>query len=335
MMRENRNSRSLGVIFHPSFPPSTLAEYAQRAEEAGFNELWLWDDCFLPGAFSASAIALAATTRLKVGIGLLPVPAHNPLFAAMEITTLACTYPGRFLPGFGHGVRSWMEQIGSAPPSQLQALEETLAAVRGLLAGEMVTRHGSWVNLEQVQMDLIPPTVPQIYVGGIRAKTLRLSGRMADGTILTSQSAPEYIRWAVAQIEVGMAETARSVHRVAVYQDVKISPDRETARSAARRALAERLPWDDVKLDAIGIREEVAGFMRRYKSVEERARNIPDAWLDAFAAAGSPDEVAEGIHRRFEAGADTVIFQPLNGDPECLDEYIRYLKPLRQQVEKA
>jgi alkanesulfonate monooxygenase SsuD/methylene tetrahydromethanopterin reductase-like flavin-dependent oxidoreductase (luciferase family) len=75
--------------------------------------------------------------------------------------------------------------------------------------------------------------------------------------------------------------------------------------------------------------------MQRYQSVEERACNIPDAWLDTFAAAGSPDEVAEGIHRRFEAGADTVIFQPLNGDPECLDEYIRYLKPLRQQVEKA
>lgn len=334
MTRINQKSRSFGVIFIPSFPPSTLAEYAQRAEEVGFDELWLWDDCFLPGAFSASAIALAATTRLKVGIGLLPVPAHNPFFAAMEITTLACAYPGRFLPGFGHGVRSWMEQIGSAPPSPLQALEETLSSVRALLSGEMVTQHGSWVNLEQVQMSLTPPAVPPLYVGGIRAKTLRLSGRMADGTILTSQSAPAYIKWAVEQIESGMSEGRRSVHRVAVYQDVKISPDRETARAAARRALAERLPWDDVKLDAIGIREEVADFMRRYQTVDEIARNIPDAWLDAFAAAGSLEEVAEGICRRFEAGADTVIFQPLNGDPQCLEEYARYFKPLRRLVEE-
>jgi alkanesulfonate monooxygenase SsuD/methylene tetrahydromethanopterin reductase-like flavin-dependent oxidoreductase (luciferase family) len=326
---EQKKSPSIGVIFHPSFPPSSLAEYARRAEVAGFDELWLWDDCFLPGAFSASAIALAATSRLKVGIGLLPVPAHNPLFAAMEITTLAGAYPGRFLPGFGHGVRSWMEQIGSAPPSQLKALEETLAAVRGLLAGELVSQRGTWVNLEQVRMEMIPSSAPPIYVGGIRAKTLHLSGRLADGTILTSQSSPQYIRWAVEQIHAGMAEGGRRNHRVAIYLDVKVDPDRQSARAAARRALAERLPWDDVKLDAPGIREEVADFLRTNKTMEEIVRNIPDAWVDAFTAAGAPDEVAEGIISRFDAGADTVIFQPLNGDPDCLEEYIRYLKPLR------
>src|SRR4051794_4293835 len=98
---------SLGVIFHPQFPPETLADYARRAENAGLAELWLWDDCFLPGALTAAATALAVTERLKVGIGLMPATALNPLFAAMEFTTLARMYPGRFLPGLGHGVDRW------------------------------------------------------------------------------------------------------------------------------------------------------------------------------------------------------------------------------------
>ena len=63
---------TFGVIFHPTFPPETLVDYARRAESAGFDELWLWDDCFLPGALTSAAIALSATQRLKVGIGLLP-----------------------------------------------------------------------------------------------------------------------------------------------------------------------------------------------------------------------------------------------------------------------
>src|SRR5512137_585369 len=154
---------SLGVIFHPKFPPETLADYARRAESAGFNELWLWDDCFLPGAFTSAAIALAATHRLKVGIGLLPATAYNPLFAAMEITTLARAFPGRIMPGFGHGVGTWMTQIGAAPKSSLKALAETVAAVRRLLGGEMVTAHGEQVNLEQVQMQLTPAEVPPLY----------------------------------------------------------------------------------------------------------------------------------------------------------------------------
>src|SRR5450432_1152485 len=104
---------AIGVIFHPRFPPETLADFARRAEEAGFDELWLWDDCFLPGAISAAAIALANTRRIKVGIGLLPATVHNPMFAAMEITTLTRAFPDRLLPGFGHGVESWMKRIGA------------------------------------------------------------------------------------------------------------------------------------------------------------------------------------------------------------------------------
>ena len=60
-MNKNVTRPALGVIFHPRFPPETLADYARRAEAAGFDELWLWDDCFLPGAFTSAAIALAAT----------------------------------------------------------------------------------------------------------------------------------------------------------------------------------------------------------------------------------------------------------------------------------
>ncbi len=34
---------TLGVIFHPTFAPETLPEYARRAEAAGFDEVWLWE----------------------------------------------------------------------------------------------------------------------------------------------------------------------------------------------------------------------------------------------------------------------------------------------------
>src|SRR5512138_2593926 len=139
---DNSSSKpAIGVIFHPRFPPETLADYARRAEAAGFDELWLWDDCFLPGAFTSAAVALSASQQLKVGIGLLPVKAYNPLFAAMEITTLARAFPGRFMPGFGHGVDVWMAQIGAALKPSLRAIKETVTGVRGLLNGEMVTIH--------------------------------------------------------------------------------------------------------------------------------------------------------------------------------------------------
>lgn len=318
---------SIGVIFHPRFPPETLNEYARKAELAGFDELWFWDDCFLPGAFTSSAIALAATQRIKVGIGLLPATAYNPLFAAMEITTLARAFPDRLLPGFGHGVGSWMTQIGAAPKSSMSTLAETVNAVRQLLNGEMVTTHTADVYLDQVQMQLIPEVIPPLYIGAMREKSLRMAGRLGDGTILTGMSSPSYVRWARQHIQTGMDESGRNAQRVVVYLDVKVNKEGTLARAAARRALANRLPWADIQLTTLGIERDVAALVNTHDA-EGVARHMPDAWLDAFSASGTPEQVAEAIQRWFTAGADTVVLQPLDGDTDCMDEYIQYLMPL-------
>lgn len=317
---------SFGVIFHPRFPPESLADYARRAEAAGFDELWLWDDSFLPGALTSAAVALSATRNLKVGIGLMPATAYNPLFVSMEITTLACAFPGRILPGFGHGVGAWMEQVGAAPRSSLRALGETVTAVRQLLGGEKVTLHGE-INLDQVQMQMTPASVPPLYVGAIREKTMRLAGRVGDGTILTEMSSPAYVRWAWEHIRAGMAEAGRTQHRLVVYLDVKVGPDAAAARAAVRKPLARQLSWVDIQLRVLGIEADAAGFLRTH-TAQEAVEQIPDAWVDALSAAGTPEHAAEVIQRLADAGADSVVFKPMDGDPTCLDEYIRFLMPV-------
>ncbi len=325
-MQDNLSKPAIGVIFHPKFPPETLADYARKAESAGFDELWLWDDCFLPGAFTSAAIALSATQKIKVGIGLIPVKAYNPVFAAMELTTLARAFPHRILPGFGYGVGTWMTQIGASPKPTIKGLEDTVTAVRSLLNGELVTTHTENVNLEKVQMQLTPEVIPPLFLGAVREKTLQLSGRIGDGTILAEISSPEYVRWAREQIQVGMLESGRTQHRLVVYIFVKVSQDGKTARAAMRQVLASRLPWSDAQVNALGIGEQVETFTQEYGKSGD-AQPMPDAWVDAFSAAGTPQQVAESIQRLISAGADSVVFVPLNGDPDCLDEYIRYLMP--------
>ncbi|NSW54102.1 MAG: LLM class flavin-dependent oxidoreductase [Anaerolineae bacterium] len=326
-MHVSQPRQSLGVIFHPLFPPETLADYAHRAEAAGFDELWLWDDCFLPGALTSAAIALSATQRLKVGIGLMPATAYNSLFAAMEITTLARAFPGRILPGFGHGIGSWMQQIGAAPKSSLKSLGETVDAVQRLLAGECVTAQGTQVQLEAVQMQLTPTVIPPVLVGAMQEKTLRLAGRSAEGAILPALSSPAYVRWALEHIREGMAETGRNNTQLVVYLDAKVGVDAEAARRPIRRWIAERLPWSAVQLKPLGLAEEAAALVERY-GTKEAAQHIPDAWVDALSASGTPRQAVDAIRRLWDAGATSVVLQPLDGDPDCLEAYARELLPL-------
>jgi alkanesulfonate monooxygenase SsuD/methylene tetrahydromethanopterin reductase-like flavin-dependent oxidoreductase (luciferase family) len=200
---------TLGVTFRPQLPPERLREVAQAADRAGVAELWLWEDCFLEGGLTAATAALAWTERLRVGVGLLPVPLRNPALAAMEIATVARLFPGRLLPGLGHGVLDWMAQVGAGVASPMGLLREYTSAVRELLHGATVRTAGRYVQLDGVALDWPPARVPPVLVGARGPKTLRLAGELADGVIIDSGTTPDGVRAALAHVEAGRAAAGR------------------------------------------------------------------------------------------------------------------------------
>lgn len=174
----------LALVQPADQPPELMVETARAAEAAGLEEMWLWEDCFAASAIAPTGAVLAATDRLRVGIGLLPVPLRAPSLTAMEIATLARMFPGRVLPGLGHGIQDWMAQAGVRVGSPLTLLREHLGAVRALLAGEEVSTEGRYVVLDRVALRFPPALVPPVLVGGRGPKTLALAGSLADGVIL-------------------------------------------------------------------------------------------------------------------------------------------------------
>lgn len=208
----------LGVQFRCSNPPELVREFTRRADGLGYDEVWVVEDCFYAAAIATASAALAASDRVTVGIGVLPAVLRNTALAAMELGALARMYPDRLLAGFGHGVADWMKQVGAFPESQLAALGETVTAVRRLLAGEKLTVAGRHVRLDDVGLDHPPATPPPVYTGVRGAKSLGLSGEVADGTILTELSGPTYVRWARERIEEGRQKAGRTDgHRITVY----------------------------------------------------------------------------------------------------------------------
>src|SRR5690606_7263379 len=68
---------TLAFIVRPSVPPARIIPLARAVEAAGIEELWLWEDCFQSGGIAAAAAVLAATERVRVGIGVMPTPLRN------------------------------------------------------------------------------------------------------------------------------------------------------------------------------------------------------------------------------------------------------------------
>ncbi|MGX7678917.1 LLM class flavin-dependent oxidoreductase [Jatrophihabitans sp. DSM 45814] len=207
----NQPAPRVGVVFLPHLPPERLRDIVVVAEDCGLDDLWLWEDCFLEGGFTSATAALAWTSSIRIGVGLLPVPLRNPALAAMEIATLSRLFPDRFIPAAGHGVLEWMEQVGARASSPMTLLREWVTATRSLLHGERVTVDGDYVRLDQVALDWPPLAAPPLLVGARGPKTLALAGECADGLVLDVPITPDGVRAAI-----DTAAAARA-HEVVVY----------------------------------------------------------------------------------------------------------------------
>ena len=199
---------TVGVVFRPQQPPEELRAVVQAVDQAGVPELWLWEDCFLEGGLTTATAALAWSTRVRVGIGLLPVPLRNPALAAMEIATIARLFPDRFVPAIGHGVLDWMGQVGARVASPMTLLREHAVAVRELLDGERVDVDGRYVHLDGVALDWPPAARPPLLVGARGEKTVRLAGAVADGVLLDSVTGPDVVRRGRALVDDGRSRPA-------------------------------------------------------------------------------------------------------------------------------
>jgi alkanesulfonate monooxygenase SsuD/methylene tetrahydromethanopterin reductase-like flavin-dependent oxidoreductase (luciferase family) len=305
----------LGVFIATSTPPERIPALAAAAEQLGFGEVWMAEDYFCYGGFTGAALALGATERVKVGLGIVASVARHPAVTAMEIATLARAYPGRFLPGIGHGVPFWTDQMGLTAKSPLTALTECVTAIRALLAGETVDLAGKQFTFRAVTATHPVAGDMPILTGVLGPKSLRLSGKIADGTVMSVLSGTEYLELAGSHIREGMAESGRTEHLMPTFALFSVNKDAKLARAAVRPTLARYIaavgPHNPLT-GAYGYDEQIADLLANRP--DTLAAELPEEWIDTLAVAGDPDEVAARITELRSAGATSVVLSPVNGD---------------------
>ena len=179
----------------------------------------------------------------------------------------------------GHGVQSWMGQVGARAASPLTLLREYLTALRSLLDGQEVTTSGRYVKLDGVRLEWPPLAPPELLAGATGPLSLRLSGELADGTVLSADTNAEGVRRSSALIEQGRTPSGRDRHQVVVYLLAATGPGAED------RLLREYQRWGLEPGKQAGV-------------------------------AGDADEVARAVGELARAGAGTVVLQPTTDDPD-------------------
>ena len=130
------------VIGQPG-PPGATVDEVRRAEDEGFGSAWTAHFSRAADALTRLAVAGAATSRIELGVGVVPIYPRHPLALAQQAATAQAFCGGRLTLGVGVSHRPVIEGLHGLPFTEPGAyLREYLAVLGPLLRGEEVSFDG-------------------------------------------------------------------------------------------------------------------------------------------------------------------------------------------------
>jgi 5,10-methylenetetrahydromethanopterin reductase len=302
----------------PGMAPGEAVELGCLVEEAGFDRLGISCVALWPDTYQLQALVAARTERIQIGSMVTNPYTRHAATHASALATLQELSNGRAFCGIGVG--AGLEDLGMNYPRPVQTLRESVAAMRGLLAGDEVTLDGEIVTLDKAQL-IRPPTqkVP-IAIGTRSPGVMKLAGEVADIALvgarhLTPEIVARYRGW----LAEGAERVGRDVNEIEVLPRVTlcVSDDEELAVASIKRFAAHYLdilgdfgpPVDpERRRKIVATLDDATGWyfdLNRYDPPE--MLELIDADLARkFAIAGTPEQCADQIRELLALGFEGV-----------------------------
>jgi probable F420-dependent oxidoreductase len=224
-----------------------LVDMASRADELGFDSVWVHDHVFNVGhvldriggrpyyePMTFLSFVAARTRRVRLGTSVLVLPYHNPIRLAKAAATLDVLCGGRLVMGVGVGlIEKEMQAMGTPFAERGAYTDEAIAVMRALWGAEEPRFAGKYYRFEGMKFSPRPLQTPSIplVIGGVSRAAIRRAARLGDGWQPLGLS-PEALGQGIAALR----DEARACGRDAAKIPVSIAMTLAAAR-AGRHAL--------------------------------------------------------------------------------------------------
>jgi probable F420-dependent oxidoreductase len=266
-----------------SIDPAVLAK---RAEELGFDSLWLPEHPIFPvttvspfplggpiphfyaeiiDPFVGLARASAVTQTIKLGTGICLVPERNPLLLAKEIATLDHFSGGRFIFGIGAGwVKEETEIMGGDFAHRWTQTQDAIMAMKALWTKEEAEYHGRYYDFPPVRSFPKPAQKPHppIFLGSVTSPNVfKRIVAWGDGWMPVGVSLEQikHGREALNDLAAQAGRDPRSIQIVAFF----VPPDPEALKA-----------FEDAGVDAALVALETSGEKEALRTLEEIAQRV-------------------------------------------------------------
>ena len=212
----------------------------ERAEEAGFDSVWLGEHHNNPVLYPAPLLGLAAiaarTSRVSLGTGVLLLPLYHPMCVAEEGAMVDMISGGRLILGVGAGYApEEFAAFGLSVKQRGSRLEEGAALVRRLWTETDVTHHGRYYHVEGATVGPRPvqQPAPPIWFGAWTAPAIERAARLGDAWLAGPSAALSELSSCVAAYRQRRGELGKDAGTIAAFRYVFVAGTAEEALETA------------------------------------------------------------------------------------------------------
>ena len=296
-------------------PIADIPAQARAAEEGGASTLWIACRLFLRDPITTAAIALGATSRIKVALMAMSPYSVHPVFTAMAAATLDEMYPGRVILSLGAGAPADLEAAGIEASKPLGMLIEAMAVSRDLFAGELVQFEGQRLQVQGRRLVNGGRRIP-IVLAASRPNMLALAGEAADGVLISAATAPAFVRACLEQAEAGAL--GRPFGKLAIVY-TQVGASETAAMDRIRRAMGYVLRGahhaENIRLSGAPLDQSALWNAHAAEAWNEVDQLLDDDVVRRHAACGTPTQVRGKLEEYRAIGLDEIILGALDDAP--------------------
>jgi 5,10-methylenetetrahydromethanopterin reductase len=306
-------------------------DYAQYAEEKGFEAVWQAESRLVRDAIVPMAAYAAVTKKIKVGSGVVNNWTRNIGLLASTFLTLDDLAPNRIICGLGAWWDPLAKNVGIDRRKPLTAMRETVTVMKKLLNMERVTFDGEFIHVNGIELDVVygrrEPRHVQIMIGATGDQMMELTGEVADGAVLNYCVAPEYNDKAMELLEKGLKKSGRKLEEFDRPQLIVCSVDEnhDQAIDYTKMLLCQYLAQQphiakasNVSDDVIQSIQSILGWPATKEQILKAKDLVPDDLVLKITASGTPAEARGKVEEYKKRGCTCPILYPVGGNFKLL-----------------
>jgi alkanesulfonate monooxygenase SsuD/methylene tetrahydromethanopterin reductase-like flavin-dependent oxidoreductase (luciferase family) len=298
----NLNNRE--PLIAPDYDLQALLDLSEKVEELGFDSVWVGDSLFSKPRYEAMTLLAAIsqrTQRVRLGTACLVTSTRNPLYTALEWSTLDAISGGRMIlgPCMGNpeeGVKREFAALGLPFKDRATVFEEGLEVINQVFETGSTNFHGKYYNFDEVAFHsgtemapLKPAQKPPIWVVSnprlvgdkptekMRAIMERACDRiirLGDGWMTCCRAQhPEELTEQIGYLRDAAARHGRDFddYTVAYQVTMNIGDSADEARAAFGDYISKYYPELSRAMDLsnwgpVGTPEDIAAWLREFHS---------------------------------------------------------------------